>query len=150
MAEIGTPAAIRPIMGTTAARGAPSLLEATGFTRPRLPWMTLGVKDCFARREAWRMAFRQLQHLERPRPVRHAPQEAAFLKGHDQAMDAGLGLKIEGLLHLLERRRDAFFLQAFVDEHEEFELLARQHMASPRLAGFLNRNKPETSLQVAI
>src|SRR5438046_7546869 len=44
MAEIGTRAAIRPMTGTTAARGVPEPACGMGFTLPRLPSMTLGLK----------------------------------------------------------------------------------------------------------
>ncbi len=47
MAETGTPAAIRPITGTTAPRGMPSALCGMGLMRPREPWMTFGLKAPF-------------------------------------------------------------------------------------------------------
>ncbi len=53
IAEIGTPAAIRPIMGTTdvgiggEGGGARSLAEGRVRTLPRLPSMTFGLKVPF-------------------------------------------------------------------------------------------------------
>jgi hypothetical protein len=54
-------------------------------------------------------------------------QEAALLKRRDEAVDAGLGRQIERLLHLVERRRDAGFLDPLMDEHEKFVLLTGEH-----------------------
>src|SRR5262245_19852171 len=51
MAEIGTPAAIRPITGTATPCGAPSARVASGFTLPSEPSITLGAN---ARRGAAR------------------------------------------------------------------------------------------------
>jgi hypothetical protein len=42
-------------------------------------------------------------------------------------MDSGLRGKVERVLHLVEGRRDAGFLQPLVDEEKQFMLLARQH-----------------------
>jgi hypothetical protein len=53
-------------------------------------------------------------------------------------VDAGLGAKVEGILHLVERGRDARFLHPLVDEHQQFVLLARQHGGGPMSE---NRNK---------
>ena len=53
-----------------------------------------------------------------------AAQEAALLKPRDQAMDARLGLEPERFFHLIERGRDAVVVEALVDEHQQFILLA--------------------------
>ena len=89
-----------------------------------------------------RRVARLADHLKRARPVGQAAQEAAFLKRHDQAVDAGLGLKVECFLHFLEGGWYAFFLQPFVDEQEEFELLPRQH--GPVLSMFVLVRDPES------
>ncbi len=73
----------------------------------------------------------QTNHLQRPRPVGQAAQEAAFLQGGDQPMDAGLGGQVERLLHLVEGWRYAGFLDPLMDEHEQLMLLARQHLRRP-------------------
>ena len=128
MAEIGTPAAIRPMTGTTA-----RAVAAVIAGRDRLHLAEIALDDIgreiaaawAPRLGEWR--FGQLDHLERAGPVGHAPQEAALLERQDQAMDAGLGLEIQRILHFLERGRNAFLLQAFVDEKKQFELFAREH-----------------------
>ena len=52
---------------------------------------------------------------------------AALRPGAIESVNAGLGGEVERLLHLVERRRDSALLQAFMDEHQEFMLFARQH-----------------------
>ena len=69
----------------------------------------------------------QLDDLKRAGAMRQAAQEPALLKGRDQAMDAGLGLEVQRLLHFVERGRDAGFPQTLVNEHEQFILLAGEH-----------------------
>ena len=71
--------------------------------------------------------FGQAQHLQRTGAVRQPANEAAFLKRRDQPMNAGFGREVERLLHLVEGGRDAALLQPFMDEHQQFMLLARQH-----------------------
>jgi len=64
-------------------------------------------------------------HFERAGTVGEAADEIAFLERADQAMDTGLGLQVQRLLHLLERRGNAGFSQPVVNETEQFMLLAR-------------------------
>jgi hypothetical protein len=45
-------------------------------------------------------------------------------------MNAGFGLQVQGILHFLERRRNPFFLEALIDEKQQFELFAREHDGS--------------------
>jgi len=71
--------------------------------------------------------LRQLHHFQRAGPVGQAAQEAAFLKGGDQPVDPRFRGEIQGLLHLVERGRDAGFLDPLMDEHEQFMLLAGKH-----------------------
>ena len=71
------------------------------------------------------LVLRQAHDIEGARPVRQAPDEAAFLETRNQAVDAGLGLEPEGFLHLVEGRGNAGFAQLFLDEFQEFPLLAR-------------------------
>src|SRR6218665_3198637 len=42
-------------------------------------------------------------------------------------MDARLAAQVEGVLHLVERRRNTGLFHPLVDEHQKFVLLARQH-----------------------
>jgi hypothetical protein len=79
------------------------------------------------------LVFGQADDVEGARPVRQAADEAALLQPGDQAVDAGLRLEAQGLLHLIEGGRNAGFAQAFLDEFQQFPLLARQH-GHPRLA----------------
>ena len=72
----------------------------------------------------------QLDHLDGARPIRQAADEAALLQRRDQAVDPGLRAQVERILHLVEGGRHAGFLQAFVDEAQQLELLAGQHLAS--------------------
>ena len=71
------------------------------------------------------LILRQAHDIEGPRPVRQALDEAALLEARDQAVDAGLGLEPQGFLHLVEGRGNAGFAQLFLDEFQEFPLLAR-------------------------
>ena len=66
----------------------------------------------------------QLQDLQGAGPMGQAAQEAALLQPGDQAVDAGLGLEPQRLLHLVEGRRHATLVEALVDEHQQFVLLA--------------------------
>jgi hypothetical protein len=54
-------------------------------------------------------------------------QEAAFLKGGDQPMDAGLGLELQRILHLFEAGGETGFPQVSVDEHKQLVLFACEH-----------------------
>jgi len=69
----------------------------------------------------------QLDDFKRAGALFHAPEEAAFLQRRDQPVDAGFGLQVEGILHLVERRRNAAFAHPFVDEHQQFVLFAGEH-----------------------
>jgi hypothetical protein len=106
MAAIGTPAAILPSTGISNARAE---APAAGRRRRR------------------RGCVRQLDHLQRARPVGQAAQEAALFQRGDQAVDAGLGRQIQRLLHFVERGRNAGFLQPLMDEQQKLALLGRQH-----------------------
>src|SRR5690606_13837054 len=87
--------------------------------------------------------LREPDDLERPRAIRQAADKAALLQRDDQAVNAGLGAKVERILHLVKGRRDAGFLQPFIDEKQEFELLARQHRVSARWV-WVRRDKSRT------
>ena len=78
-------------------------------------------------RAAGRRLLGHLHHLQRPGAVGEAAKEAPFFQGGDQSMDAGLRRQIERLLHLIEGRRDSGLLDPFMDEHQQFVLLTRQH-----------------------
>ena len=75
--------------------------------------------------------IRQPRYLQRPRPVGQAPDETTLLQSRDQAMDARLAAQIERVLHLVEGGRNPALLHAFVDEHQKFMLLAREHGGLP-------------------
>src|SRR5688572_10808434 len=106
-------------------------------------------------REAGAMRIGKLHDFEGAGPIGHAPQEAALLERQDQAMDAGLGLEIEGFLHLLERGGHSVLLQSFIDEEEQFKLFARQHGVTcsknvPGKSLSENRNKYKTKITVLV
>ena len=63
--------------------------------------------------------------------IRQPADESPFFKGGDQAMNARLGPKVQRVLHFIKRWRNTGFLQSFVNEHEQFVLLARQHIGIP-------------------
>jgi hypothetical protein len=44
----------------------------------------------------------KLDHLNGARPIRQAPDEAAFLERGDEAMDARLRAQIQRILHLVK------------------------------------------------
>src|SRR5689334_4375174 len=105
--------------------------------------------------KAGAMRIRQFHDLERPGAVGHAAQEAALFEGQDQAMDARLGLQVEGVFHFLERGGDSVFLEAFIDEKEQFKLFARQHGVTcsknvPGKSSSKNRNKNKTKITVLV
>jgi hypothetical protein len=83
------------------------------------------------RRHAVRNRFGKLDHLDGTRAVRQAADEAALLERRDQTMNAGFGAQVERILHLVERRRNACFLQALMNKTKQFCLLARQHRRFP-------------------
>ena len=72
--------------------------------------MTLGVNP--RRPTPLADRFRQLDDLDGARPVGQPSDEAALLERRDQPVDAGLGSQVEGVLHLVEGRRDAGLLRA--------------------------------------
>ena len=80
-----------------------------------------------AARGAGGRLFRQFGHFKSAGAVGEAADEAAFLQGRDQPVNARLGRQIQRLLHLVERGGDAGLLNPFVDEHQQFVLLAREH-----------------------
>ncbi len=88
--------------------------------------MTLGLKP----RERppllmpWATEFGQFDHLDGARPVGQAADEAALFQCGNQPVDAGFGPQVERVLHFIERRGYPRFGQSFVDEAQEFELLA--------------------------
>ena len=73
--------------------------------------------------------------------MRKTAQETAFLKRRDQPVDTGLGREIQGLLHLVEGRRDAAFLDPLMDEHEQFVLFTGEHRRT-------SKNKAQTLADV--
>jgi len=73
----------------------------------------------------------QLQHFQRAGAIGQAADEAAFLQCIDQPVNAGLGSQVERILHLLERRGYATFLQPGLDETQQFLLLEGQHACGP-------------------
>ena len=77
--------------------------------------------------EALRDRFGQLDHFDGARPVWKPPDEAALLKRHDQAMNAGFRAQIQSILHLVEGGRHSRLLQAVMDEAQKLELFAGQH-----------------------
>ena len=130
IASIGVPAAMRPITGT--ATGRPPSSSGAGAHAPEI-----ALDD--ARREAAgasaaetvRHGLRQLDHLDGARPVGQAADEAALLERRDQPVNARLGPQVQRILHLVEGGRHAGLLQTLMDEPQEFELLASQHLAVP-------------------
>ncbi len=85
--------------------------------------MTLGENFC-ALGAATVADSGSLKHFDRPGAIGEPPDEAALLKRHDQAMDAGFRAQIERVLHFVEGRRNARFLQALVNEPQQFALLS--------------------------
>ncbi len=68
-----------------------------------------------------------LDHFQGPGPVGQAAQEPALFQGHNQPVDAGLGLQVQGFLHLVERGRHAIAGHPVTDEKEELVLLFGEH-----------------------
>jgi hypothetical protein len=62
--------------------------------------------------------------------VGQAANEAALFQPGDEPVDAGLGLELQRLLHLLERGRHAVRLQMRVDVGQQQVLFSRQHVGS--------------------
>ena len=89
--------------------------------------MTLG--ENFAARGAATVAdFGQAQHLDGPGAIGQPANEIALFQRQDQPVDARFGAQIERLLHFVERRRHARFLQALVNEAQQFALFSGQHL----------------------
>jgi hypothetical protein len=61
----------------------------------------------------------KLDDLDGARPVGEAPDEAALFQGGDQAVNAGFGPQVEGVLHFIEGGGDSGLGQALVDETQE-------------------------------
>src|SRR5690606_23020899 len=62
---------------------------------------------------------RQLDHLERPRPIWQPADETPLLERRDQPVDAGFRPQVERILHLVKGRRYTRLLHPLVDEHEQ-------------------------------
>ena len=71
--------------------------------------------------------LRKFDDLKSPRAMGEAAQEPAFFKRRDQPVNARLGGQIECILHLIKGRRHAGFLDALMDEHQQFVLFTGQH-----------------------
>jgi hypothetical protein len=147
IAEIGTPAAIRPITGTATPSGAPVMPCGSGRTLPSEPSITLGLK---LRRDAaspWAIDSGSLTISSARARWGRRRMKPRSSERRDQPMDARLRAQVQRLLHLVERRRHARLLEPFVDEHEKLVLLAGQHRGirlrerGPDRAGKQNRNK---------
>src|ERR1700733_4471248 len=94
--------------------------------------------------------FRKLDHFDSAGAIGEATNEAAFFKGGDQAVDAGLRAQVERVLHLVEGGRHARLLQPFADEPQKFVLFARQHLdKSPGLLFFNFRDSNFEDLKSA-
>ena len=121
---MGVPAAMRPSTGssrTSLAMGR-SALEAAGRSQPPGDGRARGPG-----RGGGGRLLRHLHHFQRSRPVRQTAQETTLLKRRDQPVNAGFGRQIEGLLHFIERGRNAGFLYPLMNKHEQFVLFAREH-----------------------
>ena len=105
MAEIGVPAAIRPMTGTWLTEARPVSPAGASALRPSEPSITAGLEGAALR--GGRRAFRQFQYFQSTGAVRQAADEATLLQRCDETMDAGLRLQVQGVLHLVERGRDA-------------------------------------------
>jgi hypothetical protein len=64
--------------------------------------------------------------------MRPAAQKTAFFQGGNQAMDAGFGPQIERFLHFFKGRGKAGIAQVLINEHQQFMLLTRKHLALPQ------------------
>ena len=87
--------------------------------------------------------FGQLDYLDGPGTIRQATNKAAFLEGGDEPMNSRFRPQIEGVLHLVEGRRHTGFGQPLVDEAQELELLAGQHLFLPVSTGPERRPGPK-------
>ena len=102
--------------------------------------MTLGWKPAAGRGARSPVVLGQADDLDGAGAVGQAADEAALDERRDQAVDAGLRLEVEGVLHLVEGGRHARFLHARVDEEQQLFLLFGQHRASScSAAGLLLR-----------
>ena len=84
------------------------------------------------RRGALRHRIWQLHDLHGPRPMRQPADETPLFQGGNQAVDARLGLEVQGLLHLVEGGGHARFLQPLMNEHEKLFLLRSEHQVPLR------------------
>ena len=126
MAEIGVPAAIRPIIGTITAGWSSTSRGASGRTRPRLPGMTLGENLCSLGAETV-ADFGKPQDFDGSGAIGQAANEAALLERHDEPMNSRLRAQFQRLFHFIERRRHPLVLQALVYKTQKLALLFRQH-----------------------
>jgi hypothetical protein len=62
--------------------------------------------------------------------VGQTAEKAALLKGCNQAVDARLGRQVQRLLHFVEGRRNARFLDPVIDEQEQFALFLGEHLST--------------------
>src|SRR6516164_6685903 len=90
---------------------------------------------CSARADAVRDRLRQLDYFDGAGTIGETADEAAFLQRRDQAVDPGFGTQVERVLHLVEGGRHAGLFEALVDEAQQFELFAGQHLAFPHCGG---------------
>ena len=127
---MGVPAAMRPMTGT--ATGRPPSSSDVVRTRPRSPSMTLGVKPRErAEPRPWPTESGSLiTSIARAR-LGKPPDEAALFQGRNKPVNAGFGPQVQGILHFVERRGHAGLGQPLVDETQELELLAGQHLSLP-------------------
>ena len=75
--------------------------------------------------------IRQFDHLDGAGAVGQAADETALFQGRNKPVNPRLGAQVQGVLHLVEGRRNPGLRQALVDEAQELELLAGQHRFLP-------------------
>src|ERR1700722_12723670 len=88
--------------------------------------------------------FGELDHLNGTSAVRQAADKAALLKRRDQPVNAGLGAKIERILHLVKGGRNAGLLQSLMDKTQELSLLACEHRRFLSAASMTETNHERT------
>ena len=59
--------------------------------------------------------------------MRKTPDEPALFKRCDKTVDAGFGRQVQRILHLVKGWRNAGFLNALIDEEQQFLLFTSQH-----------------------
>ena len=140
MAEIGVPAAIRPIIGTmTAGWSSASRVGPSGRTRPRLPGMTLGENFCNLGVATVADSGSRKTSIARARLAQPA-NEAALLERHDEPMNSGFRAQLQRFFHFVERRGHPRLLQALVDETQQLALLFREHLGLQSTAPIRRRS----------